>query len=118
MFADGIRTALNPTAESRKGPPPQMPKLVVVLGMQSGDVGVEALVRHLAPEADVVCRCQGGEQWAMGGVVTDGAAGHIMPYGMRNPKSICVIGNGMAIDVESMLFETMFRGRNNKVLLT
>ena len=102
-----------------------MPKLVVVLGMQSGDVGVEAFVRHLAPEADVVCRCQGGEQWAdgageggAGGVVADGAAGHIMPYGMRNPKSICVIGNGMAIDVESMLFETMFRGRNNKVLLT
>jgi len=102
LFADGLRAASNPTVESRKGPPPQMPKIVVVLGMQSGDEGVEMLMQLLEKDADVVCKSQGTGQRDPEST-TDGC--NWLPNSIMNPKCKCLLGNGMAVDLLKILEE-------------
>ena len=97
LFADRLRAAANPIFESRKGPPPQMPKLVVVLGMQSGDEGVEMLMQVLAKDADVVCKSQGAGQR----VNESTKDSNLILSSIMNPKCKCLLGNGMIVNVMS-----------------
>uniref|UniRef100_A0AAX7U627 Adenylosuccinate synthetase n=1 Tax=Astatotilapia calliptera TaxID=8154 RepID=A0AAX7U627_ASTCA len=81
-------------------------KVTVVLGAQWGDEGKGKVVDLLATEADIVCRCQGGNN-AGHTVVVDGKEYdfHLLPSGIINPKSISLIGNGVVIHLPGLFEE-------------
>jgi len=80
-------------------------KATVVLGAQWGDEGKGKVVDMLAEKADVVCRCQGGNN-AGHTVVVDGVEYdfHILPSGIINANAMSVIGNGVVVHL-AQLFE-------------
>lgn len=73
--------------------------LVVVLGCQWGDEGKGKVIDLLAMDADLVARYQGGNN-AGHTLVVDGQKTilHLVPSGILNPKTRCLIGNGVVID--------------------
>uniref|UniRef100_A0AAZ3PQ14 Adenylosuccinate synthetase n=1 Tax=Oncorhynchus tshawytscha TaxID=74940 RepID=A0AAZ3PQ14_ONCTS len=81
-------------------------KVTVVLGAQWGDEGKGKVVDLLATQSDLVCRCQGGNN-AGHTVVVEGTEYdfHLLPSGIINPKSICVIGNGVVIHLPGLFEE-------------
>ncbi|CAG4988165.1 unnamed protein product [Parnassius apollo] len=81
-------------------------KVTVVLGAQWGDEGKGKLVDLLAVNADIVCRCQGGNN-AGHTVVVDGKEFdfHLLPSGIINQKCISVIGNGVVIHLPGLFEE-------------
>ncbi|KAI9190145.1 Adenylosuccinate synthase [Blastocladiella emersonii ATCC 22665] len=80
--------------------------VTVVLGSQWGDEGKGKLVDVLAQEADVVARCQGGNN-AGHTIVVDGKKFdfHMLPSGLINPDCISVIGNGVVVHLPSLFAE-------------
>ena len=82
------------------------PKVSVVIGTQWGDEGKGKLVDLLAQEADIVARCQGGNNAGHTVVTDDGKfAFHLLPSGLINPKVKAVLGNGVVINVPEFLKE-------------
>uniref|UniRef100_A0A671X9H2 Adenylosuccinate synthetase n=1 Tax=Sparus aurata TaxID=8175 RepID=A0A671X9H2_SPAAU len=81
-------------------------KATVVLGAQWGDEGKGKVVDLLATEADLVCRCQGGNN-AGHTVVVDGKEYdfHLLPSGIINTKSTSLIGNGVVIHLPGLFEE-------------
>uniref|UniRef100_A0A8C4ZUU3 Adenylosuccinate synthetase n=1 Tax=Gadus morhua TaxID=8049 RepID=A0A8C4ZUU3_GADMO len=81
-------------------------KVTVVLGAQWGDEGKGKVVDLLATEADLVCRCQGGNN-AGHTVVVEGKEYdfHLLPSGIINSKSISLIGNGVVIHLPGLFEE-------------
>ncbi|XP_046327868.1 adenylosuccinate synthetase-like [Haliotis rufescens] len=81
-------------------------KITVVLGTQWGDEGKGKVVDLLAADADVVCRCQGGNN-AGHSVVVDGKefAFHLLPSGIVNPGCKALIGNGVVIHLPNLFDE-------------
>lgn len=73
-------------------------RVTVVLGAQWGDEGRGKVVDMLSGNADIVCRCQGGNN-ADHTVVVDGKEFnfHLLPSGIINEKSKSIIGNGVVI---------------------
>lgn len=89
----------------------------VVLGAQWGDEGKGKIVDILALKADVVCRCQGGNN-AGHTVVADGAEYdfHILPSGIVNNNCTSIIGNGVVIHLPQFfeeLAKNEAKGLNN-----
>uniref|UniRef100_D3TRK8 Adenylosuccinate synthetase n=1 Tax=Glossina morsitans morsitans TaxID=37546 RepID=D3TRK8_GLOMM len=86
-------------------------KANVVLGAQWGDEGKGKVVDMLASEADIVCRCQGGNN-AGHTVVANGTEFdfHLLPSGIINEQCISVIGNGVVIHLPS-LFEELLKNQ-------
>jgi adenylosuccinate synthase len=78
----------------------------VVLGMQWGDEGKGKIVDLFGEQCDMVIRFQGGAN-AGHTVRFDGKQFilHLIPSGILRPHLVCVIGNGVVIDPESMLEE-------------
>lgn len=80
--------------------------VTVVLGSQWGDEGKGKLVDVLAEEADVCCRCQGGNNAGhtilVKGIKFDF---HLLPSGLINPKCISVVGNGVVVHLPSFFAE-------------
>ncbi|HEX6970975.1 MAG TPA: adenylosuccinate synthetase, partial [Limnochordia bacterium] len=72
---------------------------LVVVGGQWGDEGKGKIVDFLAQRADCVVRYQGGNN-AGHTVVAGGRTFrlHLVPAGIVNPNTLCVIGNGVVID--------------------
>jgi len=83
----------------------KMPKRIVV-GMQWGDEGKGKIVDLLSEQADVIARYQGGAN-AGHTVVIDSKKFilHLIPTGILHPKKICVIGNGVAFDLQLFFLE-------------
>ncbi|GCC30384.1 adenylosuccinate synthetase isozyme 1 [Chiloscyllium punctatum] len=81
-------------------------KVTVALGAQCGDEGKGKVVDLLATDADIVCRCQGGNN-AGHTVVADGKEYdfHLFPSGIINPKAISFIGNGVVIHLPGLFEE-------------
>ncbi|XP_044728154.1 adenylosuccinate synthetase [Chrysoperla carnea] len=81
-------------------------KATVVLGAQWGDEGKGKVVDMLATEANIVCRCQGGNN-AGHTVVVDGSEFdfHLVPSGIVNPECKSVIGNGVVIHLPGLFDE-------------
>ncbi|XP_066280649.1 adenylosuccinate synthetase isozyme 1 B-like [Branchiostoma lanceolatum] len=81
-------------------------KVTVVLGAQWGDEGKGKVVDMLGTDADVVCRCQGGNN-AGHTVVVEGTEYdfHLLPSGIINDKAISVIGNGVVIHLPGLFEE-------------
>ncbi|KAJ8250226.1 hypothetical protein COCON_G00221480 [Conger conger] len=81
-------------------------KVTVVLGAQWGDEGKGKVVDLLAQDADIVCRCQGGNN-AGHTVVVDSVEYdfHILPSGIINPNATSFIGNGAVIHLPGLFEE-------------
>ncbi|MGQ9673564.1 MAG: adenylosuccinate synthase [Candidatus Aminicenantales bacterium] len=79
---------------------------IVVLGTQWGDEGKGKVVDLLAPSFDIVARYQGGHN-AGHTVYLNGRrlVLHLIPSGILNPDSFCVIGNGVAFSPPAFLEE-------------
>jgi len=78
----------------------------VVVGMQWGDEGKGKIVDILTSQADIVARYQGGAN--AGHTVVVGEQKfilHLIPSGILHPEKVCVIGNGVVIDLEYFFTE-------------
>lgn len=96
-----------PATKKRNGPDaPVATKCTVVLGSQWGDEGKGKLVDDLSQKHDIVARCAGGAN-AGHTIVVDGKKYkfHLLPSGLISPKPICLIGNGVVLDVNSLFHE-------------
>ncbi|XP_030075049.1 adenylosuccinate synthetase isozyme 2 [Microcaecilia unicolor] len=80
--------------------------VTVVLGAQWGDEGKGKVVDLLAMDADLVCRCQGGNN-AGHTVVVDNVEYdfHLLPSGVLNKEAISFIGNGVVIHLPGLFEE-------------
>jgi adenylosuccinate synthase len=79
---------------------------VVVVGAQWGDEGKGKLVDVLAERADLVVRYQGGAN--AGHTVVTGDSQFILrqiPSGILHAGAVCVIGNGVVLDPETLFTE-------------
>lgn len=92
-------------------------KVTVVLGAQWGDEGKGKVVDLLAQDADIVCRCQGGNN-AGHTVVVDSVEYdfHLLPSGIINPKATNFIGNGVVIHLPGLFEEAEKNLRKGKGL--
>uniref|UniRef100_A0A9J7ZU52 Adenylosuccinate synthetase n=1 Tax=Cyprinus carpio carpio TaxID=630221 RepID=A0A9J7ZU52_CYPCA len=90
-------------------------KVTVVLGAQWGDEGKGKVVDLLAQDADMVCRCQGGNN-AGHTVVVDSVEYdfHLLPSGIINPKVTAFIGNGVVIHLPGLFEEAEKNMRKGK----
>ena len=79
---------------------------VAVIGAQWGDEGKGKIVDLLARQSDVVVRFQGGNNAGHTLVVNgEKTVLHVIPSGALHKDKICVIGNGVVLDVEVLLHE-------------
>lgn len=80
--------------------------VTAVVGGQWGDEGKGRVVDYLAQRADMVIRYQGGDN-AGHTVVNDYGTFklHLIPSGIFNPKTRCVLGTGTAVNPESLIKE-------------
>jgi adenylosuccinate synthase len=88
--------------------------VTLVLGAQWGDEGKGKIVDILSKDADIVARYQGGAN-AGHTVVFNGNKFilHLIPSGILNPNSFCIIGNGVVIDPYALLEEIDLLGKFN-----
>ena len=79
---------------------------VVVMGTQWGDEGKGKIVDHLAQQAQVVVRYQGGNNSGHT-VVVKGVESklNLLPSGILYPGKTCIIGNGVVVDPAHLLKE-------------
>ena len=79
---------------------------VVISGAQWGDEGKGKIVDYLAAQADTVVRFQGGSN-AGHTVTVDGAEYklRLLPSGILYKGTLCVIGNGVVVDPQTLLEE-------------
>ena len=75
----------------------------LVIGLQWGDEGKGKIVDALTKDSSVVCRFQGGHN-AGHTIKVDGKSHvlHLVPSGIINPKSKCLIGNGVVISPQAL----------------
>ncbi len=78
----------------------------IVVGTQWGDEGKGKVVDILSEESDIVVRYQGGAN-AGHTVVIDNHKFilHLIPTGILHSDKICVIGNGVVLDLNQFFFE-------------
>jgi adenylosuccinate synthase len=79
---------------------------LAVVGVQWGDEGKGKIVDILADEFDCVARYQGGHN--AGHTVSFGNRRHVLhliPSGIFQPKTICVIGGGVVLDPLALIEE-------------
>ncbi len=78
----------------------------IIVGAQWGDEGKGKIVDLLSERADIVARYQGGAN--AGHTIVIGSAKfilHLIPSGIVQPRTVCVIGNGVVIDPAALLHE-------------
>lgn len=78
----------------------------IVIGTQWGDEGKGKTIDILAGKADVVVRTQGGNN-AGHTIIANGKTHklQVMPSGILNPKTICIVGNGVVVNPKVLLEE-------------
>ncbi|XP_068187047.1 adenylosuccinate synthase, like [Antennarius striatus] len=108
---NGEPVVKRPRESASQEPPLRVPKeprnkVTVVLGAQWGDEGKGKVVDLLAMDADIVCRCQGGNN-AGHTVVVDSVEYdfHLLPSGVLNTKAVSFIGNGVVIHLPGLFDE-------------
>ena len=81
--------------------------VTIVVGTQWGDEGKGKIVDMLAQEADVVVRFNGGNN--AGHTIIDPERGkfalHLVPAGIFNPNTLCLIGRGVVVHPPTLLEE-------------
>jgi adenylosuccinate synthase len=89
----------------------------VIVGVQWGDEGKGRVVDALAGRSGVVVRYQGGANAGHTVVVEDEKyVFHLLPSGILYPGKLCVIGNGVVIDPETLFEELDDLEKRNKPL--
>lgn len=89
----------------------------VIVGVQWGDEGKGRVVDALAGRSGVVVRYQGGANAGHTVVVEDEKyVFHLLPSGILYPGKLCVIGNGVVIDPETLFEELDDLKKRNKPL--
>lgn len=81
-------------------------RVTAVLGGFFGDEAKAKIVDVLSKDADVVVRFQGGNN--AGHTIKAGGRKfvlHLIPAGIFNPKTVCIIGNGLVIEPFSLYEE-------------
>lgn len=80
--------------------------LAAVTGINWGDEGKGRVIDLLAEKADIVVRYQGGNN-AGHTVVTDEGKFilNLLPSGIIHPDVVCVLGDGMVVDLEHLVSE-------------
>jgi adenylosuccinate synthase len=80
--------------------------VTAVVGAQWGDEGKGRIVDYLAQRADMVIRFQGGDN-AGHTVVNDIGTFrlHLVPSGIFNPRTSCIVGTGTVVNPEALLQE-------------
>ena len=80
--------------------------VTILVGGQWGDEGKGKVIDLLADKVDMVVRSQGGNN-AGHTVVVDGREHrfHLIPSGILNPDTVCVIGHGVVVDPNAFLQE-------------
>lgn len=84
--------------------------IACVIGIDWGDSGKGRLIDNLATRANVVARFNGGSN--TGHTVKNNYgkfALHIIPSGIFNQKATCLIGRGVALDLESLVDDEMIQ---------
>ncbi|GMH29379.1 hypothetical protein Nepgr_031222 [Nepenthes gracilis] len=78
-----------------------------VLGSQWGDEGKGKLVDVLAQHFDIVARCQGGSNAGHTIYNSEGKkfALHLVPSGILNDETLCIIGNGVVVHLPGLFQE-------------
>jgi len=81
-------------------------KAQIVIGAQWGDEGKGRVVDFLGQDVDVFARYQGGAN-AGHTVIVEGTkyVFHLLPSGMLYPCKVCIIGNGVVVDPEQLIYE-------------
>ena len=78
----------------------------VVVGAQWGDEGKGKIIDILSKNADFVVRYQGGNNAGHTVIKECGEfVLHLIPSGIFNPKTKCVIGNGVVVDPAALMEE-------------
>lgn len=77
-----------------------------IVGANWGDEGKGKVTDMLAQEADIVIRFQGGSN-AGHTIINDYGkfALHLLPSGVFNPNTTCIIGNGVALNIPKLFEE-------------
>ncbi|XP_013783579.1 adenylosuccinate synthetase-like [Limulus polyphemus] len=89
-----------------KRPKTDFKAVTVILGAQWGDEGKGKVVDLLASNADIVCRCQGGNNAGHTVVVGEKEYDfHLLPSGIMNPDCTSVVGNGVVINLPQFFEE-------------
>ncbi|MFH0814158.1 MAG: adenylosuccinate synthase [Pseudomonadota bacterium] len=79
---------------------------IIIIGAQWGDEGKGKVVDIYTKSADVIVRFQGGSN--AGHTVVIGEQKiilHQIPSGILHPEKVCVIGNGVVLNLETLLEE-------------
>src|SRR5690242_4276729 len=80
--------------------------VVAVIGAQWGDEGKGKIIDELAMRADFVVRYQGGSNAGHRVVHEKNEFSfHLVPSGILNPHTTCIIGNGVVVDPKSLIQE-------------
>lgn len=90
--------------------------VTAVIGVDWGDSGKGRLIDDLARNAQIVARYNGGSN--TGHTVKNNLgkfALHIIPSGIFNSKAICIIGRGVALDLESLIEDELKQLKAAKV---
>jgi len=79
---------------------------VVLVGSQWGDEGKGKITDFLAEKADCVVRYQGGSNAGHTvEVASEKFMLHLIPSGILYPKTTCIVGNGVVVDMGEVLKE-------------
>ncbi|CAF1849105.1 hypothetical protein Bca4012_031365 [Brassica carinata] len=100
-------TADSTTTEQPLGRIGSLSQVSGVLGCQWGDEGKGKLVDILAQHFDIVARCQGGANAGHTIYNSEGKkfALHLVPSGILNEGTTCVIGNGVVVHLPGLFKE-------------
>ncbi|NOR90717.1 MAG: adenylosuccinate synthase, partial [Anaerolineales bacterium] len=80
--------------------------LDIVIGSQWGDEGKGRIIDLLAGDADIVARFNGGDNAGHSVTVADQLFKlHLIPSGIIQPHTICVMGAGMVVNPQILLEE-------------
>lgn len=88
--------------------------VTIILGAQWGDEGKGKIVDLLCKDYNIVARCQGGAN-AGHTIMYNGKKTilHLIPSGILQDNTICIIGNGVVIDPIALLDEIKMLNDNN-----
>ncbi len=80
--------------------------LDIVIGSQWGDEGKGRIIDLLAGDADIVARFNGGDNAGHSVTVADQLFKlHLIPSGIIQPQTVCVMGAGMVVNPQILLEE-------------
>ena len=86
----------------------------IVVGTQWGDEGKAKVIDWLTLRSDIIIRYHGGANAGHTVIVGDEKfVFHLVPSGIMYPDKVCIVGNGVVLDIEQFLIEVDDLRRKN-----